>query len=81
MVGPEYEFLCADVGMNVRNSDGGNWSQSLLKNGFEADILNFPNPMLLPVGKNPIPHVCTRDDAFPLSSYTMKPHPQKNLTL
>ena len=26
MIGPEYEFLFADVGMNGRNSDGGNWS-------------------------------------------------------
>ena len=35
MVGPEYEFLFVDVGMNGRNCDGGNWSQSRLKNGLE----------------------------------------------
>ena len=29
MIGPEYEFLFADVGMNGRNSDS-NWSQSPL---------------------------------------------------
>ena len=27
MVGPECEFLFLDVGMNGRNSDGGNWSE------------------------------------------------------
>ena len=26
VVGPEYQFLFADVGMNGRNSNGGNWS-------------------------------------------------------
>ena len=29
MIGPEYEFLYADVGINGRNSDEGNQSQSL----------------------------------------------------
>ena len=55
MVDPEYEFLFADVGMNGRNSNGGDWSQSLLKNGFETNILNFQNPMPLPGCKNSIP--------------------------
>ena len=31
MIGPEYEFLYADVWMNGRNSDGGNWFQNQLK--------------------------------------------------
>ena len=44
MVGPEYEFLFVDVEMNGRNSDGGNWSQSRLKNGLEKNTLNFPDP-------------------------------------
>ena len=34
MIGPEYEFLFVDVGMNGRNSDGGNWSQSPLKSAL-----------------------------------------------
>ncbi|XP_057314357.1 uncharacterized protein LOC130655608 [Hydractinia symbiolongicarpus] len=40
MIGPEYEFLFADVGMNGRNSDGGNWSQSSLKLALESGALN-----------------------------------------
>ena len=66
MVGPEYELLFVDVGMNGRNSDGENWSQSRLKNGLEKNTLNLPN-------------VCTGDDVFPLTAYMMKPYPQKNL--
>ena len=47
MVGPEYKFLFTNVGINGRNSDGGNMSQSLLKSGFETNTLNLPNPMPL----------------------------------
>ena len=81
IVSPEYEFLFADVGMNGRNSDGGNWSQVFLKNGFETNTLNLPNPIPLPSCKNPIPYVCTGNRAFPLISYVVNPYPQKHLTL
>ena len=40
MVGPEYEFLFV-VGMNGRNSDGGNWSQRRLKNSLFWLKLSF----------------------------------------
>ena len=42
MVGSEYGFLFADVGVNGRNSDGGNWSQSTLRKGLEEKTLNLP---------------------------------------
>ena len=35
VVTPEYQFLFADVGMNGRNSDGGNWSQSPIKKALD----------------------------------------------
>ena len=81
MVGPEYEFLFVDVGMNGRNSDGGNWSQTRLKNGLEKNTLNFPDPAPLPGRNYPLPYVCTGDDAFPRTAYMMKPYPQENLSL
>ena len=67
MIGPEYEFLFADIGMNGRNSDGGNWSQSPLKHALECGALNLPDPQPLPGCQNLVPYVCTGDDAFPLS--------------
>ena len=81
MVGPEYEFLFVDVGMNGRNSDGGNWSQSRLKNGLEKNTLNLSDSTALPGRNYPLPYVCTGDDAFPLTAYMMKHYPQKNLSL
>ena len=43
MIGPEYEFLFADVGMNSRISDGGNWFQIPLKLALESGSLNLPD--------------------------------------
>ena len=80
MIGPEYEFLFGDVGMNVRNSDGGNWSQSPLKLALEYGPLNLPDPTPLPGRSKLVPYVCTGDGAFPLSSFMMKSYPQKGLT-
>ena len=73
MVGPEYEFLYVDVGINGRNSDGGIWSRCPLKNALEKNALNIPEPRALPGRLNKTPYVCTGDDAFPLSLYMMKP--------
>ena len=67
MVGPEYEFLFVDIGMNGRNPDGGNWNKTL----------NLPDPTPLPGRNYLLPYVCTGDDAFPLTAYMMKPYPQK----
>jgi hypothetical protein len=80
MVGPEYEFLYVDVGINGRNSDGGIWSRCPLKDALERNILDIPDPTVLPGRLNKVPYVCTGDDAFPLSTYMMKPFPQSNLT-
>ena len=52
MIEPEYEFLFAEVGMNVRNSDGGNWSQSPFKLALESGSLNLPDPTPLPGRSN-----------------------------
>ena len=74
MVGSEYEFLFVDVEMNGRNSDGGNWSQSRLKNGLEKDTLNLPDPTPLPGRNYPLPCACKGNYAFPLPAYMMKPY-------
>ena len=75
MIGPEYEFLYADVGIKGRNSDGEIWSRCLLKDAREKNELNIPEPKPLPGRLNNTPYVCTGDDAFILSLYMMKPFP------
>lgn len=81
IIGPEYEFLAADIGMNGRMSDGGNWSRNEFRMNL-ADVnnpLGIPAPKCLPGRKKPVPHVLVGDDAFPLTSYMMKPYPQTGL--
>ena len=38
LVGPEYQFLYAEVDMNGRNSDGGAWAQSPFRKALENNI-------------------------------------------
>lgn len=82
VVGPEYEFLNVDVGMNGRMSDGGNWSRNSFRKALENENnpLRIPPPKPLPGRIKSIPHVFVGDDAFGLSSYMMKPYPQLGLT-
>ena len=42
VVGSEYEFLFADVGMNGCKSDGGNWSRSPMKKALEENSHDLP---------------------------------------
>ena len=82
VIGPEYEFVFADVGMNGRMSDGGNWACNEFQAAL-ADVdnpLSIPNPKQLPGRSKPIPYVCVRDDAFGLTSYMMKPYANTGLT-
>ena len=72
MIGPEKEFLFADVGMNGRNSHGGNLSQDPLKITLENNSLNFPN--LLPYQTKKFSFICT-GDTFPLFKFMMEPYP------
>ena len=80
VVGREYQFLFADVDMNGRNSDGGNWSQSPMKKALENGTLNLPKPKSLSADSSDIPYVCVGVDAFPLTTYMMNPYPQKDLS-
>ena len=80
VVGPEYEFIFAVVGMNGRTSDGGNWARYEFRTALEnfENPVSIPKPRPLPGRKTAIPYV--GDDAFPLTSYMMKPYPNPGLT-
>ena len=77
MVGPEYKFFLVDVGMNGRNFDGRNWSQSCLKNGLEKNTLNVPDQHFS-MAEIILYHMCVWEM---MTAYMMKPCPQKNLSL
>ena len=81
VVGPEYEYLFADVGMNGRNADGGNWSRTPMKKTLEENSLDLPKATPLPDRNIDMPYVLVGDDAFPCTTTLMKPFPQSNLTM
>ena len=81
--GGDYECLWADVGANGRASDGGVWQRSDLKSlhSSEDNPLNLSDPKPLPGRAMPVPYVLTRDDAFVLADYLLKPCPQRKMTV
>ena len=80
-IGPEYEFLYVDSGVDGGNSEGGVWNEFALKNALEQYTLNFPNLAVIPGRNVPLPCVCAGDVAFPLSIYMTEPYLQSNLTI
>ena len=64
VIGPEYEFLNVDLGMNGRMSDGGNWSRNNFRKALENENnpLGIPPPKPLPGRGKSIPHVFVGDD-------------------
>ena len=82
LIGPEYEFINVDVGMNGRMSDGGNWNANSFCKALEdeSNPLKIPPPKPLPGTNMNIPHVFVEHDAFGLNSYLTKPYPQIGLT-
>ena len=70
----------AEVGMNGRNSDRETWAQSSLRKALEKNTVNLSKPTPLSSDLDDITFVCVWDDAFPLSTYMMKPYPQKDLS-
>ena len=81
VVGPEYEFLFADVGMNGHSSDCGKWLRNLMKKALEENSLDLQKAAPLPGRNIDMPYVLVGDDAFPLTTTLMKPFPQSNLTM
>ena len=79
IVGPSYESLFADVGANVRVSDGVVWNKCDFSKALEKQELSIPNPRCLPWGVQRIPFVLIGDDAFRLNTYMMKSYSQQNL--
>lgn len=77
IVGPDYKFLCVDIGGYGKNSDGGILEMSHMGQRFEHNSMNVPNPIHLPGQNEPCPHVLVGDEAFALKPYLMRPFPYR----
>ena len=73
MIGALYEFLYADIGLNVCTLDGGILTNCSWREAMEINNITIPDPAPLPHHTKDMLFVCTGDDASSLSKYTMKP--------
>ena len=75
IVGPDYKFICVDIGGYGKNSDGGIFEVSNMGRRLKMNLMNVPEPTHLPGQNEPCPHVLIGDEAFALNSYLMRPFP------
>lgn len=75
-------FITVDVGDLGRNSDGGVFRSSRLGRWLQSGGLNLPQPSPLPRDENAqnFPYFFCGDEAFPLTTYILRPYPQRTLT-
>lgn len=73
IVGPDYKFICVDIGGFGKNSDGGIFEVSNMGKKFEENMMNVPASKNLPGKNEPCPHVVIGDEAFGLKPYLMRP--------
>lgn len=61
-------------------SDGGVWSSTEFCTDLDEGHVDLPDPCPLPHTIDAFPYVFVADNAFPLSTYMMRPYPRKTLT-
>lgn len=76
----QYRFIYVDVGVNGRTGDAGVWLNSDLRLAFDNGNLGIPKPRYLPKTLTSSPFTLVGDDAFPLTTYLMKPYSHMNLS-
>jgi len=60
--------------MQGRTCDGGVFLHSAFYNALTSGVQNVPQPSVLPGNDTPVSYVLVADDAFPLTSYLIKPY-------
>jgi len=60
--------------MQGRTCDGGVFLHSEFYNALTSGALNVPQPSVLPRNDTLVPYMPVADNAFPLTSYLMKPY-------
>ena len=76
-----YEFILVDIGDTGRNSDGGVFSNCIIGDAIQRNILNIPGPEEMNTTNIKFPYVFVGDDAFPLKENLMKPFPREILRI
>lgn len=75
-----YCFTLVDIGAQGRNSDGGIFKDSLMRQAFYENRINVPDPTRISDKRTDVPYVLVGDEAFALTYFLMRPFPGKSLT-
>jgi len=79
IVGPDYRFICVDIGAYGKNNDGGIFDSSNRDQKFEEGLMNIPKDKPLPGQNVSCSHVLIGDEAFALKPNLMRPFPQGSI--
>lgn len=74
IVDANYKFISVDVGAFGKNSDAGIFRNSIMGKRLMEGNLNMPPPKRLPGSNVILPHVIIGDEAFPLTTFLMRPY-------
>lgn len=78
MVDANYKFVAIDAGSYGKEGDSGIFRKSTMGRSIANDSFNIPGPKALPNTNEQLPHFLIGDEAFPLSTYMMKPYSRRN---
>lgn len=72
----KYRFIMVDIGAEGRHSDGGVFKNSCMGRRFEEGTFKLPPPKPVETDGPALPYVLLADEAFPLTTYMMRPYPR-----
>jgi len=79
VVGANLKFVTVDIGAYGKQSDGGLFPYSALYQSLETRSLKLPEDTVLPNSEITLPYVFVGDEAYPLTTYLMKPYKRRTL--
>ena len=79
VVDANLKFVTVDVGVYGKQSDGGVFRYSALYHSLESRSLRLPEDTVLPSSELTLPYVFVGDEAYPLTTYLMKPYSRRTL--
>ena len=79
VVDANLKFVTVDVWAYGKQSDGGFFRYSALYQSLEIQSLKLPEDTVLPNSEITLPYVFVGDEAYPLTTYLMKPYSRRTL--
>lgn len=81
LVDANYKFVAVDAGSYGKEGDSNIFRKSAIGRKMANNTFNIPPAKYLPGNLDILPHFLIGDEAFPLSTYMMKPYQRRNALL